>query len=130
MASTAPIPRVVLTRTSSAARYGGTRRGLLPTARAQSSPLGTIILGDSATAHFRIPPFIFRAPEFFDPTNWNGGASGRRPNAAHRLLHLTRRAAAADMLYLALNELDWPECSWVRARWPAFADSSRRARAT
>jgi acyloxyacyl hydrolase len=53
--------------------------------------MGIVTIGDSAAAHFRIPPFIFDAITTFNDSDWDG------------------------MLHLVLNEMDWPECSWSTA---------------
>ena len=48
-------------------------------------PMGTIILGDSAAAHFHIPPSWVRA------RGWN----------------------LDNLLHAAEDELDWPQCGWA-----------------
>jgi acyloxyacyl hydrolase len=52
-----------------------------------NAPLGLAILGDSAAAHFHIPPQYLNAP------SWN----------------------LTGLLELAANEADWPQCSWSTA---------------
>jgi len=49
-----------------------------------NAPMGVAILGDSAAAHFHLPPQYLNAPNF----NLSG------------------------VLELAVNEADWPQCSW------------------
>jgi hypothetical protein len=51
------------------------------------APLGLAIVGDSAAAHFHIPPQYLNAPTF--------NVSG--------------------LLEMAANEADWPQCSWATA---------------
>ena len=50
-----------------------------------NAPMGVAIVGDSAAAHFHIPPQFLNAPTF--------NASG--------------------ILEMASNEADWPQCSWA-----------------
>ena len=50
----------------------------------ENAPLGLAIVGDSAAAHFHLPPQYLNAPTF----NLSG------------------------LLELAANEADWPQCSW------------------
>ena len=52
-----------------------------------NAPMGLAILGDSAAAHFHIPPQYLNAP------SWN----------------------LSGLLELASNEADWPACSWATA---------------
>lgn len=52
-----------------------------------NAPMGLAILGDSAAAHFHIPPQYLNAP------SWN----------------------LTGLLELAANEADWPACSWATA---------------
>lgn len=56
-----------------------------------NAPMSVVILGDSAAAHFSIPPQYTNA----------------RQLAAGALANLTL------LLDLAANEADWPECSWA-----------------
>jgi hypothetical protein len=56
-----------------------------------NAPMSVVILGDSAAAHFSIPPQFTNAREL----------------AAGALSNLTL------LLDLAANEADWPECSWA-----------------
>ena len=51
-------------------------------------PVGVAILGDSAGAHFSLPPSWFRPTEFNEKTFNN-------------------------LFMLLLNELDWPQLSWI-----------------
>jgi len=53
--------------------------------------MGVVILGDSASAHFSIPPALFNATQVFNDSNWD------------------------DILHTLLNEADWPQCSWSTA---------------
>lgn len=53
----------------------------------ENAPMGLAILGDSAAAHFHIPPQYLNAPSF----NLSG------------------------LVELAANEADWPQCSWSTA---------------
>jgi len=53
----------------------------------QSSQRGVIILGDSATAHFRIPP------EWLEPKIYSN-------------------RTFQDLLAVLTDEADWPQCSW------------------
>lgn len=52
-----------------------------------NAPMGLAILGDSAAAHFHIPPQYLNAP------SWN----------------------LTGLVELAANEADWPACSWATA---------------
>lgn len=52
---------------------------------------GVVILGDSAAAHFRLPPFLLNGTTVFNDEDWNG------------------------VLHMLMNEADWPECSWSTA---------------
>lgn len=54
---------------------------------AGSKPMGVAVLGDSATAHFRIPPDLFRVAKM-DTATWSG------------------------LLPFIENEADWPMLSW------------------
>ena len=55
-------------------------------------PMGVGILGDSATAHFHIPPQLLNARD---------------------VLHI--EAALDHIIALGTNEADWPQCSWSTA---------------
>jgi acyloxyacyl hydrolase len=50
-----------------------------------NAPMGIAILGDSAAAHFHLPP------QYVNAQNWN----------------------LSGLLELAGNEADWPQCSWA-----------------
>ena len=52
-----------------------------------NAPMGFAIVGDSATAHFHIPPQYLNAPTF----------------------------NLSNILEMAANEADWPACSWATA---------------
>lgn len=55
------------------------------------APMGIVILGDSAAAHFHLPPQYVNARQY----------------AAGALSNLT------EVLDLAANEADWPQCAWT-----------------
>ena len=57
-----------------------------------NQPMGVGILGDSATAHFHIPPQLLNARD---------------------VLHI--EAALDHIIALGTNEADWPQCSWSTA---------------
>eukprot|EP01006_Ploeotia_vitrea_P057295 TRINITY_DN68164_c7_g3_i2.p2 TRINITY_DN68164_c7_g3~~TRINITY_DN68164_c7_g3_i2.p2 ORF type:complete len:604 (+),score=304.25 TRINITY_DN68164_c7_g3_i2:1051-2862(+) len=56
----------------------------------KTQQIGLSILGDSATAHFRIPPNLL-TPKYLNDTTFDG------------------------IVHLVENEADWPECSWSTA---------------
>ncbi len=61
---------------------------------------GLIIVGDSATAHFSVPPAWLTAASFTNTT-------------------------MDGLLHLAENELDWPACSWSTGHWdPALCPAA------
>lgn len=54
---------------------------------ANSGRRSVVVVGDSAAAHFRIPPFLLTPSLVFNDSLWD------------------------NMLHLVMNGLDWPECS-------------------